>query len=252
MTQHSGAIGPQGALSHAVSRDGGAFVPLGSLPPDPFHVAPHAHDTLEGIIRTGFPQRGLPDAVNAWRKRNVREHLARQLPGLVAGRTLLKALRAPHVTAYGALGLRVIRADGTVEELGLASVHVVTTAAVSRIVDGLQSSGTDLSLWRFHGWGTGATAAAVGDTTLGTELTTQYVGDTRVTGSQTEASATVYRSVATLSPDSGGTIAVTEHGIFTAASAGTLLDRSVFSAVNLTASADSLQTTYDLTVAAGG
>jgi hypothetical protein len=57
--------------------------------------------------------------------------------------------------------------------------------------------------------------------------------------------------VATLSPDGAGTLAITEHGIFSASSAGVMLDRSVFSAINLTRGSDSLQTTYDLTVPSG-
>ena len=109
---------------------------------------------------------------------------------------------------------------------------------------------------RYHGFGTGTTAEAIGQTALITELTTQYtVDNTRLTGTQTEGgSANVYRTVATLSPDSGGTIAVTEHGLFDNATvgAGTLWDRSVFTAVNLVAGSDSLQVTYDLTLSAGG
>ena len=86
-----------------------------------------------------------------------------------------------------------------------------------------------------------------------TELTTQYATDsTRPTGSQTEgASANIYRSVGTLSPDSGGTIAITEHGLFSAPSSTTLWDRSLFSAVNVVAASDSLQATYDCTFPAG-
>jgi hypothetical protein len=33
---------------------------------------------------------------------------------------------------------------------------------------------------------------------------------------------------------------------------GTMLDRSLFSAINLTRGSDSLQTTYDLTIPSGG
>jgi hypothetical protein len=46
---------------------------------------------------------------------------------------------------------------------------------------------------------------------------------------------------------------VTEHGLFSASSAGTLWDRSKFSAINLVgANGDGLQTTYDMTASAGG
>lgn len=104
-----------------------------------------------------------------------------------------------------------------------------------------------VATFKFHGIGTGVTAAAEGDTGLGTELTTQYNPDnTRATGSQTTNGANVYRSVGTNTIDSG-TPAVTEWGLFTASSAGTMWSRVVFSAINLVAN-DSLQTTYDLTI----
>jgi hypothetical protein len=45
---------------------------------------------------------------------------------------------------------------------------------------------------------------------------------------------------------------VTEHGLFSASSAGTLWDRTTFSAINLVgASGDALQSTYTLTITAG-
>jgi len=136
---------------------------------------------------------------------------------------------------------------------GTISQRVVTTAGVNYIVDAFQNT-TEVENFKFHGYGTGTAAEATSDTGLGTELTTEYAVDsTRPTGSQGEgASANIYRTTATLSPDSGGTLAITEHGVFSAASAGTLLDRSKFSAINLVAGSDSLQTQYDLTVSAGG
>jgi shikimate 5-dehydrogenase len=122
---------------------------------------------------------------------------------------------------------------------------------VTAICSHLNAAAVTISTFNFHGYGTGGAAEAVGNTTLTTELTTEYVvNSTRPTGSQ-GASTNTYTTVGTLSPDSGGTIAITEHGIFSASSAGTLLDRSLFSAVNLVASADSLQTTYILTLPAG-
>jgi hypothetical protein len=128
---------------------------------------------------------------------------------------------------------------------------VVTTAGVTYICADIAGGANDSNLFKFHGFGTGTNAEASADTALQTELTTQYATDsTRPTGSQASSTNT-YTTVATLSPDTGGTIAITEHGIFTAISAGTLLDRSVFSAVNLVAGADSLQATYVLTLPAG-
>jgi hypothetical protein len=144
---------------------------------------------------------------------------------------------------------------GYVTNYGLLSAQLVTNNGVGFIVDAFQNL-VELENMKYHGFGTGTGAEAQGDTALGTELTTEYVtNNTRPTGTTTEgASANIYRTVATLSPDSGGTIAITEHGVFDQAanSGGVLLDRSKFSAINLVAGADSLQTTYELTLTAGG
>jgi hypothetical protein len=204
--------------------------------------------TLGEIKQYGRPRAGLPAEVNAWRRANW--------PNLWRGlRTILpaRAFNIPHF--YGALWLQKTGPQGVVD-YGLASLRLVTTVGVKFICDDFNAGGQDVTTMKFHGFGTGTTAEAVGDSALVTELTTQYaVDNTRPTGSQ--ASATVstnatYTTVATLSPDSGGTIAITEHGIFSATSAGTLLDRSVFSAVNLVAGSDSLQATYVFTCNSGG
>lgn len=203
--------------------------------------------SLRALLAEGLPQRGLPAEVRAWRRRNL-PHLMRGVRTVA----LARALGIPHL--YGALRLTLIRGDGRVLEYGLASLRVVTNAGVAYLVDALQNLVEPESL-RYHGFGTGTTAEAVGDTALQTELTTQYSPDnTRPTGSLGEQASNVFRTVATLSPDAGGTIAITEHGIFSQAATGggTLLDRSVFSAVNIVANQDSLQATYDLTLNAGG
>lgn len=202
--------------------------------------------SFKDMLYYGLPRMGLSREVFEFRLRNI--------PNFWRGaRRVLMArwLRIP--THYGTLSVSKVCADGTVIDFGVASMRVVTTAGVNYLVDALQNS-VEPENFKYHGYGTGTTAEAAGDTALVTELTTEYATDsTRPTGSQTEgASANIYRSVATLSPDSGGTIAVTEHGLFSASSSGTLLDRSKFSAINLVAGSDSLQTTYDLTLSSGG
>ena len=75
-------------------------------------------------------------------------------------------------------------------------------------------------------------------------------GGARATGTQsTPGSTNIYRSVGTVSFTS--TLAITEHGLFTASSGGTLFDRSVFSAINVL-NGDSIQFTWELTLPAGG
>ena len=143
---------------------------------------------------------------------------------------------------------------GSWTDYGVLSTRFVTDVGVAFIVDAFQNL-TEVENMQFHGYGTGTTAENQNQTALVTELTTEYATDnTRPTGSRTESAANIYRSVATLSPDGSGTLAITEHGIFSQAATGggVMLDRSVFAAVNLTRGADSLQTTYDLTFTAGG
>lgn len=105
-----------------------------------------------------------------------------------------------------------------------------------------------VAVFKYHGLGTGTTAAAEANTGCETELTTQYNPDsTRATGSQTTNGANIYRTIGTNTIDSG-TPAVTEWCLQKAATgAATMWSRVVFAAINLAAN-DSLQTTYDLTI----
>jgi hypothetical protein len=98
---------------------------------------------------------------------------------------------------------------GRVLDYGVLSTRVITTAGVNFLTDAFQGT-VEPENMKFHAFGTGVGAEAVGDTALGTEETTQYNPDnTRPTGSQTEgASANIYRTVGTYSPDSGGTRAI--------------------------------------------
>lgn len=145
---------------------------------------------------------------------------------------------------YGKLEAVLFRGDGSVIRYGVLDYRVVTTAFVSFVVDQLQTESSLFGDFKYHDGGVGTTAAAVGDTTIETTD-----GESRATGTQTEASATVYQSVGTVTYTT--TKAVTEHGLFNDATTGTLMDRTVFSAINVV-SGDSIQFTYSLTVAAGG
>jgi hypothetical protein len=164
--------------------------------------------------------------------------------------------KLPHF--YGSLWVKHITADGDIIDYGLVSLRVVTTAGVNFIANCFAgTSGYEPEAMKYHGIGTGTTAEAAGDTNLVTPITGTDLSPsgTRATGTlEIGSSANIYRTVGvnTLSGTSASK-SVTEHGIFnegTIASGGTLLDRTVFTAVSLAAN-DSLQTTYDLTFAAG-
>lgn len=245
MSNSGGTARPTGELGLQVIRAGDSevrrqFDQLAAL-----SAWPARELSLAEIAYYGLPRRGLDPRVNAWRASNVRN--------LWRGARRVMVARALGLSNfYGSLYLTHIKADGEVIELGLASMRVVTTAGVNYIVDAFQNT-TELENLKYHGIGTGSGAEAIGETALVTESTTALNPDsTRATGSTTEgASANIYRTVGTLTADAS--IAAIEHGIFSQAATGggTLLDRSLFSTVNL-ASGDSLQSTYDLTVSAGG
>lgn len=185
-----------------------------------------------------------PRAPLSWRLRNMMtaayvwgwltNGLARGLSRLTGIPTLTSELRAV-----------LIRADGQRVNYGILSRRVITTAFVNFMVDQLQTETSEWGDFKFHDSGVGTTAAAVGDTDIETTD-----GESRATGTQTEgASANIYRSVGTISYTT--TKAITEHGLFSIVTGGTLLDRHVFSAINVV-NGDSIQFTYDLTVSSGG
>lgn len=160
----------------------------------------------------------------------------------VVGHAYTRLFGAPVL--LGKLSAVLVRSDGTTVNYGVLGYRVVTTAYVNLLVDELQSSTAAHSTFLYHDSGTGTGAEAVGDTGLGTKVETG-----RATGTQTEgASANIYRSVGTISYTA--TRAVTEHGLFSASSSGTLMDRTVFTAVNVV-NGDSIQFTYELTATAG-
>ena len=234
--QHGGSIGLSGKVNMRILKGGSlSHVPAKEL-------------SLYEIVKHGFPHPWVEREVAMWRLKN--------LPNLFRGlwRVLFARLLRLN-NSYGTVSLVKICGDGRQIDYGIASMRVVTTAGVGFIVDAFQNT-QEVDSFKFHGFGTGTNAESAANTSLQTELTTQYATDSvRPTGTQTEGSgANIYRTVATLSPDSGGTLAITEHGIFSDADVGegVLLDRSVFSAMNLVAGVDSLQTSFDLTLASGG
>lgn len=127
---------------------------------------------------------------------------------------------------------------------GVVSRRVVTNAFVAFVVDQLQTETSVFGDFKYHDSGVGTTAENADDTAIETTD-----GESRATGTQTESAANAYRSVGTISYTT--TKAITEHGLFNDPTAGTLMDRSVFSAINVV-NGDSIQFTYTLTLTAGG
>ena len=101
------------------------------------------------------------------------------------------------VTITSELALKKRQRNGTWIDYGVVSYRVVTDAGVAYIVDDLDNAAgsADVSLFNFHGVGTGTNAEAVGDTALQTESTTILtVNSVRATGSRSQPAANQYRS----------------------------------------------------------
>ena len=159
-----------------------------------------------------------------------------------AAHTFTRITGAPVL--LGSLHVMLTKKDGTKIDYGIVGYRVVTTAFVNFMVDQLQAETSQWGDFKFHDSGVGVTAEAVGDTDIETTD-----GESRATGTQTEgASANIYRSVGTISYTT--TKAITEHGLFSQVTGTTLMDRTVFTAVNVV-NGDSIQFTYDLTCTAG-
>ena len=110
--------------------------------------------------------------------------------------------------------------------------NLITNAGLAVMAGSIVS---DVSTTKFDyiGIGIGTTAASVTDTTLVNEITTG--GGARVATTGTRATTSVTNDTAKFSATwtFTTTFAVTEAGIFNASSAGTLLARTVFTAINV-------------------
>lgn len=177
---------------------------------------------------------------NALTTRFVQGWMVHQMARMFSALTGVPTIRAE-------LRAVLYRRDGTMRDYGVLSYRLVTNAFIAAVIDELDAS-TGIAVYNYHGVGTGTGAESAADTALGTEITTQINPDsTRATGTQTQPTASQYRTVATVAFD--GTAAVTEHGVFTQAATGGggLMDRSVFSAINVV-DGDSIQFTYTYTL----
>lgn len=184
--------------------------------------------------------------------RHIRErkveigYKVRSLPYIWKGWTKYQAAKLLGIpTFYATLKIKVIKPDGLTIDYGVVSTRVVTTAFVDDLVDTLQATDSTFSDYNFHDSGTGVTAAVIGDTAMETQF-----GGSRVAGTQAEgASTNIYQTVATIPHTT--TQAITEHGVFNIITAGNLMDRSVFAAINVD-NGDSIEHTYELTIPSGG
>jgi hypothetical protein len=141
-----------------------------------------------------------------------------------------------NLKASGSLRVVITGADGKVKEEHDFKNLVVTVGknfVASRMV------GVSANVMSHMAAGSGTTAAAAGDTTLQTELG-------RVALATSTATTNVVTYTASF-PAGTATGAVTEAGIFNAASVGTMLCRTVFAVVNKGVD-DAMSVTWTVTI----
>lgn len=129
--------------------------------------------------------------------------------------------------------------DGKIKERRIERNLLVNTG-LNAILDRLV--GTSEAVMSHMALGSGTTAAAAGNTALVTQL-----GNREAIDSSTVSGASVSYASTFENGDATGT--VTEAGIFNASTSGTMLCRSVFSAITKGAN-DSLSITWTITVTA--
>jgi hypothetical protein len=122
--------------------------------------------------------------------------------------------------------------------------NIMTAAGLALVAGRINGSGSPAAA-TYIAVGTGVTAANIADTALGTELAVS--GMSRAAGSVSLVTTTQTNDTAqiTVTYTVTGSAAVTESGVFNAASGVTLLCRQVFSAINV-ANGDSLQITWKI------
>lgn len=116
--------------------------------------------------------------------------------------------------------------------------NVFTDAGEALVTDILDGTTTVPATW-YIGWGTGAGTAAKADTALFAEAS-----EARVPATMSQPTADANRFTGTITADGSKTI--TNAGVFTASTAGTLLLKSDFTGVSVE-SGDSIQFVFTWT-----
>ena len=119
----------------------------------------------------------------------------------------------------------------------MATLLVNTGKAV--VTNRIKNGATGATEPSYVAWGTGAGTTAASDTTLFTET------GTRTSGTSTQQTTSVtndtYQVIGTMT--AGGTLAITNAGLFDASTSGNLFVKGDFTTINLS-SGDSIQFTF--------
>lgn len=124
--------------------------------------------------------------------------------------------------------------------------NLITNTGMAGVASRINGSGSEPA-FTYIAIGTGTTGALVTDTTLETEITTGGGQRASATASRTTTDVTNDTARLVLTYNFTASFAVTEAGALNAVSVGVLLNRQVFSAVNVV-NGDALQVTIDIDV----
>lgn len=141
-----------------------------------------------------------------------------------------------NIDALGTLHL-VLRDETGAIKSEFTTKNLVVTSGKNFLAS--RAAGTAQAVMSHMAIGSGTVAPVAANTTLGTELGRVGLTSSNVTNNTIQYVATFGAGV--------GTGAVTEAGIFNAASAGTMLNRTTFPVINKGAS-DALTITWNLTL----
>ena len=144
-----------------------------------------------------------------------------------------------NMKAKGRLNIVLKDQDGNVKDTREVDNLVVTAGLgyiASRMKDATATAMTHMAV------GSGTTAAAAGDTDLGSILGSREALDSTTVTDNAIAYVASFEA-------GEGTGAITEAGIFNAATGGTMLCRTVFSEVNKAAN-DTMSITWTITISA--
>lgn len=141
------------------------------------------------------------------------------------------------IKAKGHIKFELFDESGKLKELREID-NVVVTVGKTYLATWLAAASQAGTFMQYIALGTGTTAASAADTALQTELATRVAGTITSSGAVWQNQATFGAGV-----DTG---AVTESGLLSASSSGTLFAHQVFAVINK-AAGDSLQVTWTVT-----
>lgn len=137
----------------------------------------------------------------------------------------------------GVLKGELIHADGTVEKV--ERHNLIVNGGFDFICNAMAGSSQPAAM-KYVAVGTGTTAAAAAQTSLVTELTRKQATYSHTTGTKVFTLSAAFAA-------GEATGAITEAGVFNAASGGTMLDRVVFAVINKGAN-DRFTATFEFTL----